>query len=222
MAEFTEVYGGSHGDTKEFNDVDELGIVPGNARIYYIKVKFGDFVHGIRFDYIINGERKKMRHYGDNCSGKDEHGFHIPPGDYITHISGARGNCVDKLVFRTKNGKGFEAGGDGGDPFEVELPLGHTICGIKGGTNGDLHNISFAPCALYGPPERLDAVGGNHGDTQSFDDIEFLQNNPGARIASIKGWEGSYCLGLEVTYDVGGELISAGEHFGSNSGQSDP
>ena len=64
----------------------------------------------------------------------------------------------------------------------------------------------------------MDAAGGTHGDTNAFDDLGFLQENPTARIHSIKGVFGDFCLGFEVTYYVDGELKSAGEHFGSNAG----
>ena len=50
-----------------------------------------------------------------------------------------------------------------------------------------------------------------------FDDIEFLQANPSARIKSIKGSFDDSFQGLVVTYDVDGEEVSGEPHFSSDA-----
>ena len=165
MAEFSPMQGNKHGDTKSFNDAEDLGIEPGTAKIVFVRVWYSEVVHGIRVDYSINGEIKKVKHKGDNCSDKPFDDLKIEPGDYIKYFWGLAGNIIDALTIRTKRGKEIACGGTGGRAFEFDIPEGQTIGTLAGGTNGDLHNISVMFAPIFSQPKKLPLVGAYHGDT---------------------------------------------------------
>lgn len=138
-------------------------------------------------------------------------------------IRGGSGALIDRLVLRTTKGKTIQFGhSEGGDEFRMEFPEGKHLIAFHGGHNGDLHNIGAwvrgIAAPVYGPPQKLAAAGGTHGDTNAFDDLPFLEDKDSFRIHSVRGVFENFCLGIEVTYNVGGELVSAGEHLGSNAG----
>ena len=140
--------GNVHGDTKAFNDAEALGILPDNARIVFIRVWHSDFIHGIRVDYVVNGELKKAKNVGDNARGKTTDDLKLKQGDFINYFEVRSGNIIDGLTIRTNSGEEIVCGGTGGgDPAVFEIPEGQTIGALAGGTNGDLHNISlmFSP-----------------------------------------------------------------------------
>lgn len=126
---------------------------------------------------------------------------------------------IDGLSIETNKGRVWSVGGTGGEEFDFELPAGYTVGAIRGGYGGHLHNISIMKTSVFtcGPHVKHTEVGGHHGDTNEWCDEGFLSANPSARIHSVTGIHGNYCLGLEVTYDVNGEKISAGKHYGSNA-----
>lgn len=172
-------------------------------------------------EYHVGSQKHKAKNYAHDYKGKETHDMRFEHDEFITHFGGRSGNVIDAIHIRTNKGRGFEAGGSGGNAFEINIPAGQTVGGIRGGKGGHIHNIGvmFAtPLFAFGPPTKVPAVGGNHNDTRPFDDIGFIEANPSARIHSIKGCSGNMCLGIEVTYNVNGNLITPGPHFGSNAG----
>lgn len=190
-----------------------------SARIHSIKGVHGNFCLGIEVTYDVHGEKISAgAHYGSNAESGAELTLELDDDEVIVAAWGGCGALIDRLCLRTNKGKEIRWGeSDGGDDFEFKIPPGCHIIAFHGGHNGDMHNIGAYARRRIAHYTKFLEVGGTHGDTQAFDDFEFVRYHPFARIASIKGVSGDFCLGLEVTYEDNDEKITAPAHFGSNA-----
>lgn len=75
--------------------------------------------------------------------------LNLNPGEYINYIGGRRGDILDRIVIRTNQGHELEAGGEGGDDFE--LAIDGEVGKLSFGYGGHLHNIRVQ----WGPAQTM-------------------------------------------------------------------
>ena len=65
------------------------------------------------------------------------------------------GMIIDKLGFRTSTGRVYARGGDGGNPFELALPIGYHIGAISGTKKSFLQGIQFDKKLIKPTPKNV-------------------------------------------------------------------
>jgi len=219
-------FGNSHGDTKHFDDLEELGWeeVPLMKRVAILhdnKLAFGLFV-----EY----ENPRTKEVVQFLRGKEDpkvlrrEELVLAEGEFISHLSGRSGNIVDCIVLKTNNGKTIRGGGNGGEARTIPLPSNTRIVAFAGGYGGHIHNLKCHYLKQVGEkgglegayPDWASAVvpsnefGKKRGDTVEFDDFHSLKHwEVPPRIAKVVLYHnGSLAMGWKITYvnDATGEI----------------
>ena len=137
--EMSQKVGGTHGDTKAFDDMPPKDITR-------ITLFHGDLCRGIQVNKkprrtsadpseIYEARSLEIDVEGTKTGGNNR--------EYITKVSGRAGALVDYLRVETNLGNFIEAGeSKGGEAFEFVAPKGFKVISFAGGYGGHLHNIS--------------------------------------------------------------------------------
>lgn len=148
----SQSFGGTHGDTKYFDDYTEL-LAPlieqgCDPSIEEVVLWEGDkLLLGIECKYRLvyqNGsiEYKKVSHIGKNKGfSSRSNKLTLGSGETIVSAQGRNGNLVDFFELVTSSGAKVSAGGKGGDEFNIQIPHGRKIIAFGGATNGCIHHI---------------------------------------------------------------------------------
>lgn len=235
LSQSTGVFGTVHDDSNPFNDfglIDEKNV---STRLCKLTVYFypNECVYGFRHKWLVNGEHVNgAKHRGHEYSSSwysEKKSITLKNGEYIRRVYGRSGAYIDQIGFELSTGEVFEFGGSGGEPFEVEIPEGHAVGCITGGTNGHLHNLQVwhgpisdlqqTPGAcFYLPIEHRfpfsTFIGATHDDTTPFaDEVDTNQQN--FRLDTIKVYYTDKCVGLWSIYEVDGQYIYGTKHITS-------
>jgi len=144
--------GAQHGDTKKFDDLDELknfASSPLECRIIKIRLYHGSLmptgvVNGIQLVYknLDNGKvYETTKRFGTHQFIGDTV-FELSPEELIVNAKVRSGQIVDYLEFQTNLNRIIAKGGRGGS--ERPYPFnGKVVVGMHGGYGGHLHNIGF-------------------------------------------------------------------------------
>ena len=103
-------------------------------------------IFGFKHIWSLNGQKLEAdRHrgssYDDVFGGCDKRNIKLGKGQYITRVYGRSGDYLDQIGFELSTGEIVELGGEGGDPFDLEIPAGSAIGCITGGVGGHLHKL---------------------------------------------------------------------------------
>jgi hypothetical protein len=63
--------------------------------------------------------------------------------EYIVYITARVGSILDNICLHSNFSNKIEAGGQGGEVYQVPFPPGQALGFITGGKNGDIHNLKF-------------------------------------------------------------------------------
>ena len=139
----TQTFGGSHGDTKLFDDLEYAKSVFNDdelPRIVKVEI-YTDYqlAYGYRFFYSNN--RTAPKHWG--CHAKASvitYTYDFEPGEYIAKVFGRTGGICDQLSFITNTGRKMIGGGNGGGLGDTKIPDGCAVVGVGGGVGGHIHH----------------------------------------------------------------------------------
>lgn len=65
----------------------------------------------------------------------------IDEGDQIKSIKGFSDSWINKIIIKTSSKKTFEAGGEGGEQFKINMPKGKQPVAFCGGVSDHLDNL---------------------------------------------------------------------------------
>ena len=129
-----------------------------NFRLDSVKVYYqeDDKVIGMQLTYEVNGYYIQGERHLSSTKDLREIDYEVKNIDleideFITKVSGRAGSVIDNIRFETSKGRSIEAGGEGGDEFELDIPEGYCVGYISGGRNGHVHNIRV----YSGPTPRI-------------------------------------------------------------------
>lgn len=243
LSQSSNLCGKTHDDTKNFDDWGKISSENTNTRLTSITVyyKKGKFVYGFRQKWECNDKDiEGDKHRGDEYEGifkdGDKTKITFKYGEYITRVYGRNGDVIDKLVLELNTGRIYEFGGEGGDPFDCEIPPGYAVGCLTGGHNGHLHYIqawyglmnpatqSQTTFFYYPMPARFPQEA-NHGPTHQ-DTVQFMDqidiNNPTFRLDTVKVfYSNDNVVGFHSIYEMDGQYIF-GQRFLGSSIQEDP
>ena len=102
----------------------------------------GDFIYGVEVVYRGDDSNNVTAgsHTGRNSSYQTWETFDFEDGEYITSMSVRTGCWMDRVAFTTNKGRSFQAGGGGGDFYQIGLnaPKGQECRVVAiGGTHYD-------------------------------------------------------------------------------------
>ncbi|OQR94305.1 peptide-N(4)-(N-acetyl-beta-glucosaminyl)asparagine amidase [Thraustotheca clavata] len=85
------------------------------------------------------------------------------PNEVIIKVSGRRGAWMDCLTLTTNFNRTFSAGGNGGNPFEVDIPFGHMVRGFDSHGGDHIDNFVAFTCpapkgVIYQTLEKVKAT----------------------------------------------------------------
>jgi len=177
--------GQAHGDTNAFDHITELGL-SAESRITNITVVHENAIVGIIVDYKTPEGKKSSKKVGNFAGAKHKVSIKLAADEYVEHVSGRAGAFLDRLTLRTNKGQTLDVGGDGGSPFDLNVPHGHAVVGFQGGIGGHLHNVAvvFRPVYLWTAPVKTAHAGMTHGDTRGWDHLPQLLGT--GHIASFR------------------------------------
>jgi len=146
FCQWTQRIGGSHGDTKSFDDYAEIvksDLIKGNnPRISEIEIWGSNAVFGISITYTnSDGDSKVARHEGTFPGSNTNRKIKLDYDEFVTVVFGSAGSIMDGLGFETNKGQKIYVGGGRGSEFKMKAPAGKKVIAIAGGTNGHLHNV---------------------------------------------------------------------------------
>jgi hypothetical protein len=210
----------SHGDTAAFDHVSEIGLTADSRITHVTIVSAGGAILGIIVDYNGPHGKKSSKKVGNAGGAKTKTELKLKADEYFVHISGRAGNFLDHITLRTNKGQSIDVGGEGGSPFDLNIPEGSAVIGFQGGIGGHLHNISaiFKPLYSWTAPVKSAHVGMTHGDTRPWDHLPQVLSHghiSSFRIAEIHAVYGQYVVGLRVVYEINGARVEI-EHHGSD------
>jgi len=212
--------GQAHGDTNAFDHITELGL-SAESRITNITVVHENAIVGIIVDYKTPEGKKSSKKVGNFAGAKHKVSIKLAADEYVEHVSGRAGAFLDRLTLRTNKGQTLDVGGDGGSPFDLNVPHGHAVVGFQGGIGGHLHNVAvvFRPVYLWTAPVKTAHAGMTHGDTRGWDHLPQLLGTghiASFRIAEVHATWGSYVVGLRVVYEINGHRVEI-QHYGTDT-----
>lgn len=141
----TAVYGKTHPDTQHFDDMTGALAGKSNVRLSEIRVLHdGNLVYGVNGIYTADGVQVDGGvHVGTQMTANVQNqAIPLPPGTDIVQMTGRHGDVMDNLTITLSNGLTYSFGGQGGNPFQVDIPAGKKIVALAGGLGGHMHNFS--------------------------------------------------------------------------------
>ena len=162
---------GRHGllydDTTSFDDRNFLQHNAQFSSICQIKVWSRDYIHGLQFTYVVNGEHVNTPAYlGRVHTTQNTLKIHHSDGEYIVGITGTYKEWLETLTVIT-NRRSHTFGGNVDNrvekwapagtkvkptTFTCEVPPGHRVVGFEGGYGVHVHNIGV----FYQPVSEAD------------------------------------------------------------------
>ena len=162
---------GRHGllydDTTSFDDRNFLQHNAQFSSICQIKVWSRDYIHGLQFTYVVNGEHVSTPAYlGKVHTTQNTLKIHHSDGEYIVGITGTYKEWLETLTIIT-NRRSHTFGGNVDNRvekwapagtkvkpthFTCDVPAGHRVVGFEGGYGVHVHNIGV----FYQPVSELD------------------------------------------------------------------
>ena len=144
----TAMIGHIHGDTKEFDDWDLIDKSRPRARITQLCIYYDEEygVHGFRTTWDVAGVKVLGGKYcgsSYNDYNPKKSTIQLSADEYITEVYGRTTGWIQQICFKTSEGHRYEFGNaTRGDDFNAEIPSGHAVGALTGGTNGHLHNLT--------------------------------------------------------------------------------
>ena len=162
---------GRHGllydDTTSFDDRNFLQHNAQFSSICQIKVWSRDYIHGLQFTYVVNGEHVSTPAYlGKVHTTQNTLKIHHSDGEYIVGITGTYKEWLETLTIIT-NRRSHTFGGNVDNrvekwapagtkvkptQFSCAVPAGHRVVGFEGGYGVHVHNIGV----FYQPVSELE------------------------------------------------------------------
>lgn len=140
-----ELAGKVHGDTVPFNDLE--GALHGKHRVRMTELRVmhdGQLVYGV--EAIYNADNHTISggaHHGPLNPNVVTQSIHMPEGTHIRKVYGKGGDIMDQLCIELNNGLTYIFGGQGGNPWEINIPAHRFVKAIGGGLGGHVHNLQF-------------------------------------------------------------------------------
>ena len=151
---------GRHGllydDTTSFDDRNFLQHNAAFSSICEVKVWSRDYIHGLQFTYVVNGEHSTTPAYlGKVHTTQNTLKIHHSDGEYIVGVSGTYKEWLETLTIIT-NRRSHTFGGNVDNrvekwqpagtkvkptQFSCVVPPGHRVVGFEGGYGVHVHNI---------------------------------------------------------------------------------
>ena len=140
------ICGQTRPDTENFSD--KVDYNSENYRLDSVKILADPLIIGIQCTYEVNGECIQGEKFFGSQKKLDEIEYEVKTlnldiDEFITNVSGSKGDLIDNIKLVTNKGKVLEIGGDGGSPFDLEIPEGDCVGFINGGKNGHIHFLKF-------------------------------------------------------------------------------
>ena len=66
----------------------------------------------------------------------------LDPDEHIVSVSGRSGIIINQLTLTTNKNKSVKMGGEGGNEFDLHIPIGYRVSSFKGGFGTHLNAIS--------------------------------------------------------------------------------
>lgn len=156
-------------------------------RIRRITVRHGGYIDAIQVLWVDNDGKLQqgMRHGG---GGGTESIFELDDDETIVEIRGRAGAYVDRLEFITNKGKHAAFGGQGGEPFRIDIGSDRRLVGFWGRAAGLVDAIGV--CLT---PREVDLAAGKPASASSVFNSDFA---PGKATdggsAATGGWSPVY------------------------------
>ena len=152
----TRDVGGHHGDTREFDDVDQLEdmydafTIP---KIVGIEL-YTDFDMHHGYQAIYSGNVRARKNIASHAMHHDRVQtirYDLDDDEYVSSISGrSTGAHVMLVTVHTSKGRMLSAGHqDKGDPVDFNIPNDCAVVALGGGRNGHLHNFKCTYVDLH-------------------------------------------------------------------------
>ena len=148
VSKCTGVQGKVHEDTVPFSDLGLIDQSNPSLKLAVLTVYYNPEggIFGFKHIWSLNGQKLEAdRHrgssYDDVFGGCDKRNIKLTKGQYITRVYGRSGDYLDQIWFELSTGEIIELGGEGGDPFDLEIPAGSAVGCITGGIGGHLHKL---------------------------------------------------------------------------------
>lgn len=137
------VAGKVHGDTVAFNDF--TGPLAGKVRVRIAELRVlhdWELVYGVEAIYHADGATISGGvHHGPLNPKVINQAVPMPEGTFIVKMWGKGGDVMDQLNIELNNGLTYTFGGQGGNPWALEIPAGRFVKAIAGGHGGHIHNL---------------------------------------------------------------------------------
>ena len=108
----------------------------------------GKFIYGYEVTYRGHSQVPRSYQVGHHIGGHIDievkcHTFNFEEGEYISGLTVASGDIVDRLEFTTNQGRSFKAGGPGGSSIPAKIAEGARVVALGGGIGGHMHHFKI-------------------------------------------------------------------------------
>jgi hypothetical protein len=111
-------------------------------RITRIAIRHGRRIERIVIEYANVRDETKLESVG-NEAGKWSY-IRLDPDEFITYITGRSGTLIDQITFHTSKRRSFGPfGGNGGNPFEINIPSNGMVIGFTGKYGPSINQIGL-------------------------------------------------------------------------------
>ncbi|MCZ0210746.1 jacalin-like lectin [Streptomyces sp. UMAF16] len=101
------------------------------------------YVNGLQCTWLLDDGEGSLDFGELHGTTGDAHNVSLGPGEYIIKVYGRCGTYVDQLAFATNQGHVFGPfGGNGGEPFHIDLPGHAHVAAFAGRSGSHLDAIS--------------------------------------------------------------------------------
>ena len=133
-------------DTKDFSDKVEYN--SDSYRLDSVKIYATDLIIGIQCTYEVDGTFIQGETYLGSTKKLDDIDYEVKTlnlefDEFITSVSGSKGDLIHKIELATNKGKRLEIGGKGGTCFDLDIPEGDCVGFISGGRSEEINHLKF-------------------------------------------------------------------------------